>query len=383
MAEDFSGAQLMGELLRKVSEAIHRFVKKWVLSFHLGTTLLQLTPHAIVPHDQHVRIRCHVCFSPTSKDSTSLQACSGCHLVRYCSASCRAKDVEQHKTECVALQKLKKEKGSTESVDPGHLFRLAGRLLWGRHRLGKEWWTAFEGLNDHLDDPLYSNGLALMARIAMPYLKLGGQEVSLLDIRSTLAKLSYAYEISLSDQSTIVGTSMDAIGAMINHSCYANVHLSYPEQTSIGKPTHVVAIKTINPGDELTHCYCKHSHTFTDRQGYLFRGWHFHCRCSMCLKSINYICPCPDCAFAKQALRASTVDSTDQWLDPRTAQWCGRKACTGWVRQCPKTFYPVGHCNKCKQPSELSSDDVSETIKSGVKVMDKIKFLNTHVKGEY
>lgn len=72
----------------------------------------------------------------------------------------------------------------------------------------------------------------------------------------------------------------------MNHDCRPNVAYYFDSQTL----THQAhAVRTINPGEELTITYINPSQTRFERQDKLHRHWGFRCTCPFCLQPRSLI----------------------------------------------------------------------------------------------
>ncbi|KAL6710143.1 hypothetical protein ACN47E_009934 [Coniothyrium glycines] len=81
---------------------------------------------------------------------------------------------------------------------------------------------------------------------------------------------------------TIDGTSQSALFpeiAMLNHDCRPNAAYFFDEQTMAH---HIHAIKTIQPGEEITITYIDNEQESSTRMQRLKRNWGFDCSCSSC-----------------------------------------------------------------------------------------------------
>ena len=81
---------------------------------------------------------------------------------------------------------------------------------------------------------------------------------------------------------TIDGVSQSALFpeiAMLNHDCRPNAAYFFDEQTMAH---HVHAIRTIQPGEEITITYIDNEMTQAKRMQRLQRNWGFKCSCSSC-----------------------------------------------------------------------------------------------------
>jgi hypothetical protein len=325
-----------------------------------GTTLMRLTPEVTVPSSDNLSSLCHKCFSP-SDGGKALQRCSGCKVLRYCSTKCQKADWPSHRRECTALQALQKssskEKEGGGAQEPGMTLRLLGRLVWEHKRLGKEWWKGINNLQSNRDAIQSDENLMQLPLRLAYYLgatpdeqgKAKMTELGLpaaADVLDIISRTAINTIVVYSSDLSAIGVALSATAAMINHSCVPNVAIVYPNGPGALNPMHVVVIRDLDPGEELTTFYIDVADPYTQRQKILQQRYFFTCKCPLCKKS-----------------RMSRVDA-------REALWCGRQGCSGWVSSSGSQGRSL--CTKCKQPRTVDLEEVAAAIQQGVQVLAKI-----------
>jgi len=142
---------------------------------------------------------------------------------------------------------------------------------------------------------------------------------------------------------TLTSIILDQIGivfvpsaAFINHSCTPNAVVVFPEGgegagSTAGKEwVKVIAIKPIEPGEEILTSYIDVAGTRQERRNEL-------------AKRYKFVCDCPACQ----------PESNDQEVDPREALKCPK--CTNWFSIGPKKSNLQDPSNNSSQAFELSS----------------------------
>ncbi|UZJ56143.1 hypothetical protein CBS101457_005463 [Exobasidium rhododendri] len=339
-----------------------------------GTTLLRVLPEVTVPSSESLHTMCHVCFTP-SKDGKVLQRCSGCKMIRYCSITCQKADWQAHKQECKALQAFQRHSNASKGDrklqrEPGMTVRLMARLIWGRKRSGWEWWTGIENLQSNRaivssDESLAELPLKLAAYLGADDGTQSGKEkmsdlgfTNASELLDTISRTIINTFVVYTSDLTAVGVALSSSVAMINHSCSPNVAVVYPNGPGAKSPMHVVAIKDLEPGDELTTFYIDVSEPYHLRQKTLQERYSFKCSCSLCVRSERN-------SLGKKAR-----------VDAREAIWCSQAGCSGWVasptssaEQSPRT------CTICKLECTWDAQEVREALEEGQSILGKVDTL--------
>ncbi|KAK8050172.1 hypothetical protein PG994_011902 [Apiospora phragmitis] len=200
----------------------------------------------------------------------ALMECEGCHICKYCSESCRNTAFEAyHKYECAAFQK---------SGSLGIRVRALYRILIHKQQgllLDHQWqglMTLMPHQSGHQQGPEKEvlSGIAKEAKVHTD---------TALDI-DTIEKiycvfLTNSMAIRLSGQSAAMGTAVDVVGAIMNHSCDPNVLISFD-----GNELVVRTLRAVEAGEELAHCYTDVQSDVLLRQKLLQTEYFFACpRC--------------------------------------------------------------------------------------------------------
>lgn len=316
--------------------------------------------------DEHIRKHCHVCFSEQGKNGPLLR-CSGCKLVHYCSASCKEDDSAIHKVECKALSSLQAKVPQKDLSDPGFRVRMVARVIWQRMLLGEKWFEPIESLMIYKEDDIPGDTLAklldyLFGSIDDPDLDMHGKLAklglgSIEEVKTIFRRVVTNYIIVPSKLS--VGKALSPIVSTLNHSCEANLVYVTPKEMTVKNCLHLVAIKDIKPGEELTITYLASFMPYLFRQADL-RAYYLiqECDCSLCVMNKN------------------AIEGRSNQVDGREALWCGRPECDGWVAldwkdKKPK---PRGLCTGCQKPCILDSQKITSALARGKAFFDQVGF---------
>lgn len=78
------------------------------------------------------------------------------------------------------------------------------------------------------------------------------------------------------------GTAFYALICRINHSCDPNVRVTYVNSPEFGLQAHLLALRPIQPGEELLQSYIDQFQPFEARQKAL-KDYGFQCACTKCI----------------------------------------------------------------------------------------------------
>ncbi|BGP34992.1 hypothetical protein JCM10296v2_006816 [Rhodotorula toruloides] len=264
-------------------------------AFSPGTTLLTTTPLVSVLDQRNLGHRCSFCFrsiDDLKSPSTKLQQCSSCHIVQYCSAACQRRDWSIHKKECKDLQNSAASKA--RHSPPDVVLRALSRLLYLREsdKEGKTW-GAVESLESHRTR-LSDKEQEEFFRLSVSFASYIGQKrlkeacpnaAAAIDLCSRFTSNSFSLT-SPADLSNI-GVSISPLTALFNHSCRPNAVIVFPTfpsptSTSPSRYMSVVAIRPIEPGEEIVTSYVDLALTRELRQKELKERYKFDCACEEC-----------------------------------------------------------------------------------------------------
>ncbi|PWN42295.1 SET domain-containing protein [Ceraceosorus guamensis] len=349
-----------------------------------GTTLLRLRPHISVLGQEEVESHCHVCFEPQSHTSR-FQRCSACRYVRYCSVNCQKTDWAIHKTECKALQAWQAHANARDPRPDCHTRTLA-RLIWKRPTEGEKWWNQLDSMQSNRAQKASEQiqSIAGQAYRLCRYIGIGTssraereeiyeeeanrQRLADLGFDSVQQLLDFvckfetnSFTASSSDLSPC-GLAVCPTAALINHSCLPNAVVVFPfgpgDSGHTAGPMRVVAIKDVEPGQEITTAYVDLSDSYTKRRKTLSCTYSFECRCKIC----------------KVGSKASSLSGNAPWVDPRDSVWCPKK-CGGWCAA-PKeegTGTSTIRCPACGASSTIDPKTLRTTVESAQSKMKEAK----------
>ncbi|KAK7970103.1 SET and MYND domain protein [Apiospora saccharicola] len=194
----------------------------------------------------------------------ALVECNGCHICKYCTESCRNTAFEAyHKYECAAFLK-----SGGLGIRARALYRA---LIHKQHGLLPEHqWQGLMTLMPHQSGHQQGPEKEALSRIAM---EAKAHTDAALDI-DTIERL---YCVS-----AVMGTVVDVVGAIMNHSCDPNVLISFD-----GNELVVRTLRAMEAGDELAHCYTDVQSDVLLRQKLLQSEYFFTCTCPRCQSELR------------------------------------------------------------------------------------------------
>ncbi|KAN0065933.1 hypothetical protein ACQY0O_001066 [Thecaphora frezii] len=280
---------------------------------------------------------------------------------------------------------------ATESdTVPGTTIRALARLLWAVGRKGNEdLRRRFDELQSHKSrmsqealQPLAEVSVQLAhylgaSRAASLSQLADAQQAALRDLG--LGSASHLLDavckftcnsFSLTDSDlSAIGTCLHPTAALFNHSCWPNAVVVFPFAGKMdGGPMHVVAIRNIEPGEEVQISYVDPSNRYDDRQRTLGERYHFSCGCPLCVRT------------RKQRQSQATgggggAPKTTKWRDPREAMWCPQR-CGGWIARPSATGgAATAVCNKCKRAAQLDPTTLSDDVRRGKEAIAEAEAL--------
>ncbi|EFP85087.2 uncharacterized protein PGTG_11256 [Puccinia graminis f. sp. tritici CRL 75-36-700-3] len=369
------------------------FIKKQLNSkIKPGTTLLSLVPHVAVLDTSSLSSRCSCCFlekqdfeldNPSTPSNRTIRRCGKCKVIAYCGSNCQQLDWASHKPECTALvnyaklaeEAIKANQKSKSRSSPGGIglkdsfglggdepdndpqtisripsatVRALGRLIWKKRKeekLNPDWWTGLSELQHHLNEYNSTQKESLMQLSVTLSRYVGNQELlAVFESASALLPLCSRF---IDNSFTLTSIILDQIGvvfvpsaAFINHSCNPNAVVVFPEGgegagSTAGKEwVKVIAIKPIEPGEEIVTSYIDSAGTRQERRNELVKRYKFVCDCQACQSDWN-----------------------DQQVDPREALKCPK--CTNWFSIGPKRPDGADSSNISSPAFEMSSPSSS------------------------
>ncbi|GAA5874153.1 hypothetical protein JCM16303_005755 [Sporobolomyces ruberrimus] len=277
-----------------------------------GSTLLSTTPLVSVLDNRNLSQRCSACCR-SSEDIASrkpLQQCSLCHIVQYCSSACQHQDWSLHKFECKAMRQMSviaKEQGHATGKGKGKgpyvpdtPVRAIARLLWRSEVEGESFWKHIESLESHRDklsheeqERFFHLSMAISTYVGQAtVVKSCPNSAALIDLLSRFT--SNSFSLTSPTDLTNIGVSISPLTALFNHSCTPNAVVVFPSFPSPASPLNsilknmrVIAIRTIEEGEEVLTSYVDLGLTRKKRRDELRERYKFECRCEACGQEVG------------------------------------------------------------------------------------------------
>ncbi|KAH6904885.1 hypothetical protein BKA70DRAFT_1294081 [Coprinopsis sp. MPI-PUGE-AT-0042] len=335
-------------------------------AFRPGDTIIALRPHISVLSTSHLDSHCSACCSP-AEDSQALKRCATCKVVMYCEKACQDRDWPQHKQECSALKQWMTQSppdasSPSEIGPPNDAIRALARILWRKVKLGTDstFSKEFGAMQSHRttkpSDPSTQEAEATthLAHGLIQYMGLKSpQDLEPFGIRSAGDLVDLVSRFT-SNTFTLATPSLSPIGAcvspavaLINHSCDPNAVVVFPRSASSKEHEpllQVVAIKAIQPGEEISTSYVDTTLPRPLRRQALKETYHFVCKCTLC------------------------VPKGKADIDMREAMYCPRR-CGGFCLL-PTEQDTQAHCLRCGAPLR-DPDPVLDVLRIGQEGLEK------------
>ncbi|KDQ11009.1 hypothetical protein BOTBODRAFT_469989 [Botryobasidium botryosum FD-172 SS1] len=357
-----------------------------------GTTLLSIRPHISALSTSSLDAYCSACHAPPDpqkEGGSALKRCTRCKIIWYCSSKCQAADWAAHKPECTAIVNFQSHASSASAnLDgggngdagsahqshrigeegqeggnrvPNEAVRALARMLWKKKREGGDsvWWREIEAMQSHRENiaATQHGTVAALAHTLTAYLSptpsshlevlsdLGiGSARDLVDLLSKFTTNSFTLSTpSLSP----IGVFISPITALINHSCAPNAVIVFPRaHPGAENRLEVIAIRDIQPGEEVLTSYIDISVPRVHRQKELKERYLFDCDCSLCSADTNG--------------RA----------EPREGIWCSHGC--GGVSLIPDAAQKIpSACEKCGKITQIDADELKHSIQLAEESLEK------------
>lgn len=254
------------------------------VALRAGTCVLRTTVDCAVAYSS-----CSWCF----QSQVTLQRCTGCRKVRYCSRTCQQQDWSQHRRECSAWRTIP---ASTFSYTILLVTRLAIKLyLSSGPREEKD---RVLKLCHHLADHTKAQQqqfsemtqlvLSLLARCKVSdkenlseFQTLQNElELEIMELFGRVNCNAFSIVNNLTNEVTGIGLFSD--GSLFNHDCDPNCVVTFKDREML---VHVV--KDVDGGQELTISYVELLQSTNKRQKELKESYFFECQCTRCLAAIR------------------------------------------------------------------------------------------------
>ncbi|KAK4052618.1 hypothetical protein OIO90_004246 [Microbotryomycetes sp. JL221] len=224
--------------------------------------------------------------------------CSRCKIVRYCSVNCQKSDWTLHKLECQALQRVLSAARSADVTQqsrlqdlPTAVVRMIARLMWLKQSKtirGEKVWSEFQQLSSDTkrfgetnSEVLVYISRQLAAYVGHDFLQIcfaGAAEV--MDVIAKVKTNAHGLTGLVMDD---IGIALSPSAAMFNHSCLPNAAVVFPHSpASSVKHLRVMALRRIEPTEEISVAYIDNMWPRTKRQHALRRQYFFDCDCVHC-----------------------------------------------------------------------------------------------------
>lgn len=248
-----------------------------------GNALLSLDRPLITALDgERIQDTCAWCFAWTElpvlsgagvNQATTVNACSGCKKVKYCSRACQSKAWKAgHKRECKIF-------AAQEEAIPNVV--VAVMQMMDGIKQGKEEYQALLGMENHRDEFEKAVGkrLETMRLMAHTALKMSGEK----EVES-MQPILMAMCCLMCNSSRLVTATFDPLGlaldprsAAVNHSCEPNAVVVFD-----GPKLSVRALKPLKVDEEVFISYVDSSAPYGVRQAELQDQYFFTCQCKKC-----------------------------------------------------------------------------------------------------
>lgn len=266
-----------------------------------GEALLCLDRPLVTTLDaERIHDTCAWCFAWTElpvlsgagvNQATTVNWCTGCKKVKYCSRACQSKAWKAvHKRECKIF-------AAQEEVVPNVVVAVM-QMMDGICQ-GKEEYQALLGMENHREEFEKAGGKRLEAMRLMAHtaLNMMGEKEKVESMRPILMAMCCL----MCNSSRLVtatfdplGLALDPISAAINHSCEPNAVVLFD-----GPRLSVRALKGLKKGEEVLISYIDSSAPCGVRQAELKDQYFFTCQCTKCKKGTKapqdaFLSPGPD-----------------------------------------------------------------------------------------
>ena len=219
--------------------------------------------------------------------ATTVNWCTGCKKVKYCSRTCQMKAWKAvHKRECKIF-------AAQEEVLPNIVVAVM-QMMDGISQ-GKEEYRALLQMENHRDDFEKAGGKRLEAMQLMAHtaLKMAGEKKEVESMQPILMAMCCL----MCNSSRLVTATFDPMGlaldprsSSMNHSCEPNAVVVFD-----GPKLSVRALKPVKAGEEVFISYVDSSAPYGVRQAELKDQYFFTCQCKKCTLSTE----APQDAFLK------------------------------------------------------------------------------------
>ncbi|KNC86131.1 hypothetical protein SARC_01700 [Sphaeroforma arctica JP610] len=253
--------------------------------FQPGDIVLESNPYTWVAAAERQQSTCNRCL----KDSNSLKRCSTCKSAWFCDRSCQLAAWKHHKRVCFKSETDWLQSETNTAKDEARILDIVLELADSGFGLHKENTIPRPSTADVEAMPHATRPTALdyvlagvvidrqrdrcIAKNVTPSHRTVDEVVKMI-VRMKCNNFSIWNELLVP-----VGSGCYPAGALLNHSCEPDCIITYDLDTKVQT---FRAIKTIEPGCEVTHSYLDIAEATSQRREYLLHHYGFECACPRC-----------------------------------------------------------------------------------------------------
>ncbi|KAK3330872.1 hypothetical protein B0H66DRAFT_77985 [Apodospora peruviana] len=244
-------------------------------------------PLLALPDGPSMRTTCNYCLRVGG--SSSLRACTACKAAVYCDATCQRAHWKTgvHKAECKMFARIRSTTGKDWLPTP---VRAVAQVLLLLKTQDPAMITAFvdrqKGLEGNVDEfrknaqDVWAD-YELQAMAAVVYAGLLQSKEVLNTAKEVLCRIQTNAFNRLDADTGTAGIFLDAVLAMINHSCVPNAFVGFDRRTAMLR-----AERNIEIGEEIEISYVDYTIPKAARQETL-KLYHFQCACPRCRDNLD------------------------------------------------------------------------------------------------
>jgi hypothetical protein len=240
-------------------------------TFSPGELVLTDEPYSYSVNHDKIQVTCHHCLVTDAE----LFSCKSCKLIHYCSVKCQSKDWNDHREECLSLQKAAK----VTDVEVTESLRLMSRILRKRYKDVSSYERKVRNLygsrecfdQKKLED--FGQGLLLIKQLVGERILTSAVD-HLLDLFCKVALNSCSI---CNEENISVATGLYPVFSLINNDCNPNVCVTFS-----GALMNVRALREIKAGEEICLFYAGLNEPKHLCRKFLRENYLFDCKCESC-----------------------------------------------------------------------------------------------------
>lgn len=233
--------------------------------------------------------RCSSCL----KQNSQLKCCSKCKLVKYCSKDCQTRSWSIHKVTCNHISSLTSEFNQDDIDDLLIMMAILSQISSSKCH----WECFFDESNKYVCGQKHSlqmstgggtfndNAIEIISRVCE-------LTKSKIEIAASIYSCCRSNNFGITDDlMNCIAIAVFPRTALLNHSCEPNCIIRY-ELTAVsndGPIAHLIALRDIEEGEELTHSYCDSTYPNAIRQISLQNIYGFTCQCNACIQPVMQV----------------------------------------------------------------------------------------------